>query len=73
MLNRCRSVQVLAFYFRQLAEIESSLATSSEKVQRTLESMTGEEDYTPEEKVSWLYPIQIWLALLFLGKSLYRI
>ncbi len=51
MLRLEAQLQVLAFYFRQLAEIESDLAATSEKVQRTLESMTGDEDYTPEDKV----------------------
>ena len=60
-------MQVLAFYFRQLAEIESSLAATSEKVQRTLESMTGDEDYTPEQKVNSPFPTSAALDLLLKG------
>lgn len=46
-------MQVLAFYFRQVKETESSLAIASEKVQRTLRDLDSPQsnEQSPEEKV----------------------
>ena len=51
-------VQVLAFYFRQGAEIETSVAKAAEEVAAALETIKTSTSMSPEEKVR--HPVNHW-------------
>ena len=51
------AVQVLAFYARKAAEVETAVAQASEEVQRILQEVTPDGQGTPERKVSLTYSL----------------
>ena len=50
-------MQVLAFYARKAAEVETAVAQASEEVQRILQDVTPDGQGTPERKVRITYSL----------------